>query len=42
MKKVYLIEYTSANTTDLQNINISIRYIKSVIRDRKINKIINE
>lgn len=41
-EKVYLIEYTSANTTDLQNINISIRYIKSVIRDRKINKIINE
>jgi len=41
-ENVFLIEYTSANTTDLQNINISIKYIKSVIRDRKINKIINE
>jgi hypothetical protein len=32
--------YTSANTTELQNLNISINYIKSVIREKKINKII--
>lgn len=40
-EKVYAIEYTSANTTDLHNIYISINYIKSVIRDRKINKLID-
>jgi len=40
-EEVYSIEYTSANTTDLHNIHISINYIKSVIRDRKINKLID-
>jgi len=40
-EKVYSIEYTSANTTQLQNINIGMNYIKSVIRDKKISKILN-
>lgn len=40
-ESVYSVEYSSANTTELKNFNISINYIKSVIRDRKINKIIS-
>ena len=40
-EKFYSIEYTSSNTTDLHNIHISINYIKSVIRDKKINKLID-
>ena len=40
-EEIYAIEYTSSNTTDLHNIHISINYIKSVIRDKKINKLID-
>ena len=40
-EEIYAIEYTSANTTDLHNIHISMNYIKSIIRDRKINKLID-
>ena len=42
IEKIYSVEYTSSATTELQSFNISINYIKSVIRDRKIGKIINE
>ncbi len=41
-EKVYAIEYTCTNNSELNNINIGVKYIQSVVRDRKINKIIGE